>query len=34
MIQEQNELIKKSVKIAIETYKNVKNIIDEKGSFT
>ena len=34
MIQEQNELIRQSVKIALETYKNVKNIIDQKGSFT
>lgn len=34
MIQEQNELIKKSVKIAMETYKNVKQIIDNNDTLS
>lgn len=34
MIQEQNELIKKSVKIAMETYKNVKKVIDQNPNLT
>lgn len=34
MIDEQNELIKKSVKIAMETYKNVKKVIDENPNLS